>query len=499
MATQTEEEDLNLSKGDNPTPRIRMSEMGVIGLSKFDGRVLEQDRKELRFPQWNKTVKNMLNYPTVYSGVELIKMMIMRGEIDIEPPLGASEEEIKRTQFIKQCMNDMEHPFEDVMVNALSYIEYGYAIIEKVWRQRLYTAGSNYNDGLIGWRKLPPRSQDTIGEWKWSDDGRKLTHAVQDLGLIYDDSRVNLFAKTGSAIDGKIELPVEKILHFRYNPTRDNPCGSSPLASAWLPWKYITNLEEVEAVGIQRNMNGVLKYYLPPKYMAEDAEPQDKAIYDNVKRQLRNYQNNEQAGFAIPNIYDEHSKQRLFDLVPIEVNGTAGADVNAIIQRYDNKILMTLFSDILKLGQDATGSFALAGQKNATVEMNIQTRCKEICSVFVNQLFKETYQRNGWDARRLPTMTIRFDTDYDLDILSKFIQRVGAVNMLPRTPKIVSQIIKELGFSGWEDIAKMTQEDLDDLFTDNETGAGEGMESGMSNGTGDSNKSGSENNSENAA
>lgn len=499
MATQTEDEDLNLTKGDNPTPRMRMSEMGVIGLSKFDGRVLEQDRKELRFPLWNKTVKQMLNYPTVYSGVELIKMMIMRGEIDIEPPLGASEEEVKRTEFIKQCMNDMEHPFEDTLTNALSYIEYGYAIIEKVWRKRLYTAGSNYNDGLIGWRKLPPRSQDTIGEWKWSDDGRKLTHAIQDLGLIYDDSRVNLFSNDVNSIDGKIELPVEKILHFRYNPKKDSPVGNSPLIAAWLPWKYITNLEEVEAVGIQRNMNGVLKYYLPPKYMAEDADPQDKAIYENIKRQLRNYQNNEQAGFAIPNIFDEFSKQKLFDLVPIEVRGSAGADVNAIIQRYDNKILMTLFSDILKLGQDATGSFALAGQKNATVEMNIQTRCKEICSVFVNQLFKETYQRNGWDTKRLPTMKIRFDTDYDLDILSKFIQRVGAVNMLPRTPKMVSQIVKELGFDGWEDISKMTQEELDDLFTENETGSGEGMESGMSNGTGDSNKSGSENNSENAA
>ena len=52
-------------------------------------------------------------------------------------------------------MQDMDHTFDELMKDIVSYIWYGFSPIEKVYRKRLETSGSKYNDGLIGWRKLP--------------------------------------------------------------------------------------------------------------------------------------------------------------------------------------------------------------------------------------------------------------------------------------------------------------------------------------------------------
>ena len=61
-----------------------------------------------------------------------------------------------------------------------------------------------------------------------------------------------------------------------------------------------------------------------------------------------------------------------------------------------------LFADILVMGQSSTGSFALSGSKTNLVEMAVERRLQEIAAVFKEDLFKQTFELNGWDAKRLP-------------------------------------------------------------------------------------------------
>ena len=60
------------------------------------------------------------------------------------------------------------------ITEVCTYLDYGFAIHEKVFRRRLKANGSKFNDSIIGWRKLPVRSQSTISNWLFSDDGREL-------------------------------------------------------------------------------------------------------------------------------------------------------------------------------------------------------------------------------------------------------------------------------------------------------------------------------------
>jgi hypothetical protein len=298
---------------------------------------------------------------------------------------------------------------------------------------------------------------------------------------------------------GEIEIPMGKILNFRYNGTRDNPEGSAPTKKSWVSWKTRQQIELDESVGVQRNLNGCPVMYIPAAYMSPDAKPEEKAVYQAAQNQIRNYQRNEQTGFVMPNIFDEISKQRLFSLEPLEVKGSNSQDTSEIIRRYDLRILQTLFADILMMGQSSSGSFALSGSKTNIIEMAIERRMKEIASVFVNDLFKETFELNGWDTSRLPQLVFEFPEDYDSEEFSKMIQRIGAVNMFPRTPETISWIAKAMGFPDWQKFSEMSQEELDEMFTENETGAGEGMSEGMNNGTGKGNKNNSATNADNKA
>lgn len=437
----------------------------------------------------------MMNDSVVYAGVEVYKMWLSRS-VPVVIPHSDNEDHIKQAKFIEQCMHDMDHSFHEFFGDILSYIEYGFAPIEMVFKKRLTEMGSKYNDGLIGWKKLPIRSQDTIEDFLFSDDGRDLVGIKQDINGTYTSERINNLLLQHPT--GEIKIPIEKICLFRYNPRRNDPCGRSPLKAAWGSWKYRTQIELDEAIGVQRTLNGIPAYYLPPEYMSPDADDGKKAVYEEVKRQIRNFQRNEQSGFVIPNVYDQHSKQRLFSLEPLEVKSGNQYNTTDIIRRYDLKILTTLLADVLTLGQEGSGSFSLSENKTALMQMALEARLREISTVIKDKLIATTFRMNGWDTKYLPTIEFTYPTDVEIDNFGKLLQRIGSVNFMPRTPDTVAWVVKQAGYPNWETFKTMSQKDLDELFTDNESGAGEGQ---GSSGTGNTQSGGksSATNSDNAA
>ena len=248
------QDNLNLKQGDAPPLKVQQREIGTTGLSiTTTGEVTEEAKRELRFPASIKTYKQMYNDPIIKAGLTLVQMMISKVEWYVLDPENASEEDKKKAEFIRQCMSDMEHSWEDFINEILSFLVYGFAPFEKVYRKRNSRNGSKYNDNLIGWRKIAIRSQDTIHKWKWSDDGRKLEGVYQDLSKVDNSTgRVDFYHKNkDKKVDG-LFIPKKKLLLFRVEPKRDNPLGHSPLNACYVPYKIRTVLEEQESIGITR-------------------------------------------------------------------------------------------------------------------------------------------------------------------------------------------------------------------------------------------------------
>lgn len=236
---------------DVSAPRLRLSEVGYTGLHVSNGQILEESKQELRFPESIKTYKKMAMDTTLSSALGLYEMMVARVKWRCVPPKDATEQEKAKADFVNSCMDDMEHTWFDFIKEASSMYTFGFAVHEKVYRQRLKRTGSKYNDGLIGLRKLPIRSQDTITKWLFDGTGRNLIgleQSVEGSDDLYRFTTIN---------DTKVTIERPKFLLFRTNVKRDNPEGVSPLKSCYQSWKWRNALEEHEAIGVSREMRGI--------------------------------------------------------------------------------------------------------------------------------------------------------------------------------------------------------------------------------------------------
>lgn len=457
-------------KAETAMPRLRLGEIGSLGLKQINGRVYEESRRELRYPEAAKTFRLMAQDATVASALSLFEMMVsqVEWEVDAGPlPSAAMKEKAK---FLRECLGDMEHTWREFIKELTSEFTYGFSIHEKVYRRRYHSNGSKYNDGKIGIRKLPIRSQDTIKEWVYTDDGRELIAVKQDLCAVQNGIRYQGLVDALGSTD--ITIPRKKFLLFRVDPKRDNPEGQSPLRNCYFAWKYRTIIEEQEAVGVARDMNGMPTLYIPPRYMSEDASDSEKAIYEYYKRMIRNIQNNEQSGMILPQAFDPESRQPLFKFELTSTQGSKMYDTDAIIRRWDNKILMTLFADMLKMGQDQVGSYSLAGAKTNIMSLAIEARLKEIEDVLNTDLVPQLFALNGYAPdEELPRLSYGELDRIDLDEYSKAVQRIFSVGGIEFDRPIANRIRRAMGVD-----EKSPDTPIDkDAIPNSDSRAGDGM------------------------
>ncbi|MNY27079.1 hypothetical protein D3C86_1609660 [compost metagenome] len=139
----------------------------------------------------------------------------------------------------------------------------------------------------------------------------------------------------------------------------------------------------------------------------------------------------------------------------------------------------------LILGQDGGGSFSLAESLNGISQMAIEARLIEIKEVLNHDLVKQLFQLNGWPIDVLPEITYGDLSTPDLDVLSKFIQRVGAAGMLSQDPKTVNWIAEQANMPVPFTDSTIDISEAREQLTGFTSSAGEGMEEGMPSGTGD--------------
>lgn len=458
-------------------PRISgMSETGYSGLKVISKQIVEDAEKEWRMPQRIKTIDNMCKDGYISAAIQFIILTLGQVEWKVEPPIGATDSEKERAKALNSMMDDMEHSWFSFCVSLLSSVKYGFSVHEKVYKRRI-KGDSRYDDGLIGWHSFPSRAQSTLNGWEFSNDGRKLTAFLQSLDNIQYSERYTNISVTGQPI----RIPREKFMLFRTSPQNDNPEGAASIKAAYTAWRYKKFIEEEEAKGIGRDLGGLLHLEIPAAYMSPDASPAFKAIYEDTKRAGRNISVGEQNCLVTASDCDETTKQKLFDVKLLTSQGSRGYDTNEIIQRYTSQMLVSMFADLLQLGNDATGSFALAGAKQDVIQLALTFRLKEIRDVLNSELIPQTYQMNGWSDSRLPTFEFGSIAPVSMDELGKFVQRVSAVSMIERDRPVLNIIRSAMGAQPYADDEEVHEEDIPGYTS----GASEGMESGMPSGTGD--------------
>lgn len=402
-------------------PRVpASSEIGSTGLNEFDGVIHEEILRKLQWPLGNKVWREMSDNDSVVGAILFAVEMLIRGvKWDVESADEDDATSNERKDFVISMMDDMEKPFSEVINDILSFLPFGFSVHELVYKrrngpQKNKRFNSKFNDGNWAWRKLPSRAQDTIQRWVFKEPKNGVP-SNELKGL------VQLPPQGGN----EVVIPAERFLLFRVNSKKDNPESRSVLRNAYRAWFFKKRIEEIEAIGIERDLAGVPIALMPPVYMEDSATADQKAVLAAVKEIVTSIRNNEQSGIVFPLAYDENGN-KLFDFKLLgRENGSGKAfDTEQVIQRYDKRIAGTILADFILLGQQSVGSFALSDNKTKLFASAIGAWLESIASVFNSQALPRLWSLNDWNPATMPKVVFGDIEKRDLEQLGDYFSKL---------------------------------------------------------------------------
>lgn len=448
--------------------RFQLSEVGHNGLRLSGDMIYEEIKRELQFPASVTTYKQMAHDSTIAAALSYYENMMLKAKFSFKPHPDANDAQSEYAKEMQEMVEDMDHSWQDFVQEVSSMNTFGFCVNEIVLRKRLRSKGSKFNDGKIGIQKLPIRSQDSISGWIYSDDGRDLVAVKQSVAKTGRNGRV-LLSKGAT----EIIIPRKKFLLFRLGKKKDSPFGESPLKGCYYSWKYKLAAEELEGIGLQRDLSGVPLAWVPPQIMSEEASPTERAQYQQWQSIVRNIHTNQQAGLVLPLIYDPETKLPLYKFELMKNDGGKAYDTSKIKSYYVNAILTALSADILIMGQSSTGSYALGSIKGTQAAIAIETKLREICNVFNQHLIPLLADYNGWDLTRLPRLEIDDLEATDVEAWSKALQRAASVGLVEIDREVLNKVREMIGV----DVLPPETPVDKDILSGNGSRSGDGMKS----------------------
>lgn len=388
-------------------------EIGRVGQRRYGGIFYEEFLSELRGRKGAEIFTEMSNNDeTIGAILFAIEMLVRQASWNVEPG-GSTAKDREAAEFVKSCMDDMQQTWIDTISEILSFLTYGWSFHEIVYKRRMgrtkdNRTSSKYDDGLIGWMKLPIRSQETLYQWEY-DDQDNLIGMTQmpppDFGLI--------------------TIPMNKAMLFRTRSRKDNPEGRSILRTAYRSWYFKRRIQEIEGIGIERDLAGLPVITTPEGMDIWDKDDEDmNAIRAGLEAIVKNIRRDSTEGLVLPFGYT-------FELT--STGGSRQFDTNSIIARYDTKISQTVLADFIQLGHESVGSFALSSDKTNLFSMAICAFLDIICQTFNSQGIPALIDINGdhfAGVTDYPRLTHGDIEDVDLATMATFIKDMTSIGVI---------------------------------------------------------------------
>ena len=413
---------------ENITPDLQ--EFGSTGLRRSGGTVFEEFLINLRGQRGARTYREMAdNDPTIGSMLYAIEKVITRLEWRVDPfsddsqDGDISKEDKEVAVFVESCLHDMSESWDSALSQMLSMLVFGFSYHEIVYKIR---EGDNknpqrkskFNDGRIGWRKMPIRAQETLFRWEMDEDGG-----------------IQAMVQVDPSSGGIHTIPIEKALLFRTNAQKNNPEGRSLLRNAYRSWYFKRRIEEIEAIGIERDLAGLPVAYVPPEFLSSTATAEQASVLASIQSIVTSIKRNEQEGIVMPSMYDDQG-HKVFDLVLLSSGGSRQFDTDKVIQRYDQRIAMSILSDFILLGSDRVGSYALGTSKMDLWSMSVDSIAKNIAEVMNQHAIPRLLKLNGMDISRAPYLTYGEVSHVDLNEIAGFVGNLVQTGAIVPDPKL---------------------------------------------------------------
>ena len=392
---------------------VAFNEIGNTGLKNSGGMVYEEFLPKLQWPRAGAVYHEMSsNDPVVTSILMASRQLIRKVEWSVEPA-SQKRADVKAAQFLEECMNDMSGTWSSFIDDLMSFFEYGWSYMEIVYKKRngngtKAKCSSKYDDNRIGWRKISGRAQTTLQRWEIDEYGSiRGMYQYTDKGVVF--------------------IPIEKALLFRTTTARNNPEGKSFLRGAYRPWYFKKHIEEVEGIGIERDLAGL------PVITA----PAGLDLFD--KNNPKAIQTKNDALKLVSSIRrDRNEGVVLSDGWKIELLNSGGThmDTSGVINRYDQRIAITMLSDIVMMGGDKVGSFALAKTKESLLAAALDAQLANVVDILNEIAIPRLFALNTFTGLSgFPKFKVTSVITPNLTDLGNFIRALSGAKM-PLFPDI---------------------------------------------------------------
>lgn len=373
-------------------------ESGATGLRAFSGYVREEFLPELSGRRGLQITKEMRDNDNTVGGIMFAAEMLVRGvSFHVEAEDGTNHDDQMAADFVESCVSDMEHSWSDFIAQVVTMLTFGFDVHEIVYKMRKGRVddpedrglNSEYDDGMVGWKKFAMRGQDTLQKWDFSP---KTGEPLAMWQLLPAPDPAN------NAAGLMRRVPLAKCLHFTTIRIKGNPEGRSVLRNAYISYYYKKRIQEIEAVGAERDLTGIPVAYVPAVLFNKDATPDQKTALRAWKDSVRNTARNQQEGFVFPQAFDPKTGEPLYKFELLSTGGKRVFDTGAIIQRYSENIAQCVLADFLTLGAGGGGGHGSYAQSKGKTDFFF-IACKAwldvITDVFNRQAIPDLLEMNN--------------------------------------------------------------------------------------------------------
>jgi len=293
---------------------------GVPGLTVSAGRVAESYLTIMStLPKRVKLWKEMRDHPTIGTLLDACMLPVFKAGITVEVAAGNTPGDQAATEWLQGNIDSMHRQtWRSHYEDALECFWMGFYVGEIILEKR--------GDGRMWLKNISPRAPETIEKWTWDDEG-----VATEVYQRRPDTKT------------VVPIPLSECVHIAFRGRKGNPEGESILKSLYRPWYFVKNLENTEAIGIERDVGGT------PVAEIQEGVSVDSGNLDKLENALKDLRNDETSYIITP---------PGVKLVPFG-GGSKMYDINQSIERWQKVSLGRVFAQFLKLGMDSVGTQSL--------------------------------------------------------------------------------------------------------------------------------------------
>jgi hypothetical protein len=417
-------------------PVLALDILGTSGLRQSGGWVVEEFLRQLRGPRGMELLKEFtMNNPQAGAIRTLVRTLVRGVKWEVQSAKKPMNLDMAKLadELIESAMDDMMHTWHDFIGEALSMTEYGWAYLEVIYKLRRGPKGedivrSKHNDGMWGWRKIELRSQDTLDRWEFAPDG-------EIMGMWQRDSYANRY----------VFIPATRAVHFRTEKYKNNPEGRSLFRNAIISYLRLKHIEDVEAIGVERDLAGIPFLEVPPEIMSPNASAELRGLRADLEEQLGQIKQDQRAFVMMPSSITRDGKSSQWKFSLLASSGSRQLNVVEIKNSYKTDILMSVLAQFLQLGVNAGGAFALNSSATNTFAMSLGAILDNMEETINRQLIDPLCELNGIAAEDRPCLKHGDIEQPALNEIGPYIQALFGAGGLKMNPKLEQKLMEFAG------------------------------------------------------